>query len=139
MGVESRSKTMRFAGGTQRVTGWAVLMFSVLEAATAAGQTFREDSGGQPRLSRQRADELERQAQDEAQQRGFKQCGRLLRAASDADPNSPRDAHRLVNATRCFRRAHILGAALQARQELFRRHPYDPLTKIEFEKIWFES
>jgi tetratricopeptide (TPR) repeat protein len=75
------------------------------------------------------SDEWERQGAAYEKRRDWKECARSLLGAAEAVPEHPRHAQRLAEAARCFEKAHLVGAALQARQELIRHHPRDPLAR----------
>src|SRR6185295_5862826 len=59
----------------------------------------------------------------------YKECGVAFLAAAESLPDDPKHAERLYNAGLCFQNAHLVGRAIQAREELIKYHPKDNLAQ----------
>ena len=71
----------------------------------------------------------------------FKEAGVAFLAAAESLPDDPKHAERLYNAGLCFQNAHLIGRAVNAREELIKYHPKDPLAQKALYQIasgWYQ-
>jgi tetratricopeptide (TPR) repeat protein len=74
-------------------------------------------------------DSLVVEAKQYEAQKNYKECGRSMLAAAESMPDHPRHAERLYNAGVCFQNARLIGQAIQARNQLIKTHPSNPLAQ----------
>jgi tetratricopeptide (TPR) repeat protein len=75
-------------------------------------------------------DGVEGKVAERAEKQGkFKECGERFREIAERNPNNPKLAQILYNSALCFEKARLVGAAINARIDLIKAAPTDPLAQ----------
>ncbi len=88
-----------------------------------------KDAEFQKQMTLLRIDSLDVEGRRFDEEGNFKECAISKLAAAESAPDHPKHAERLWDAAVCFQNANLIGRAIQARDDLIKMHPKDPLAQ----------